>query len=239
MDRTEKESSIHSNLGENVHPQDLQSSGFAFNARMEHTNRPLGKVFQGSCQPNRPRFVDGLMLLTNCPREISFMIAQPLAFAFSSPWGFPFPRMCLSTGVFLVVWSTAGVSEAVAPPVRSVWTGGRAWEHGLFGSFLDLGRAIPRHVFGLLRCISIILSRQRLTKKTTGAPQAFPMRYRHNNDVDGFCFLLGWSCRSQVQHEDLPFTLSNKGRQMDQRSPRGFGSTWVGIWPKHFYCCMC
>ena len=25
-----------------------------------------------------PRFVDGLMLLTNCPREISFMIAQPL-----------------------------------------------------------------------------------------------------------------------------------------------------------------
>ena len=24
------------------------------------------------------RFVDGLMLLTNCPREISFMIAQPL-----------------------------------------------------------------------------------------------------------------------------------------------------------------
>ena len=28
-----------------------------------------------------PRFVDGLMLLTNCPREISFMIAQSLGHA--------------------------------------------------------------------------------------------------------------------------------------------------------------
>ena len=31
-------------------------------------------------QPGVIRFVDGLMLLTNCPREISFMIAQTLGF---------------------------------------------------------------------------------------------------------------------------------------------------------------
>ena len=47
-----------------------------------------------------PRFVDGLMLLTNCPREISFMIAQPLGPKISPKKRWP------------VLWKMAGSGDA-------------------------------------------------------------------------------------------------------------------------------
>ena len=58
------------------HGQSQQSAAWFFSARF--TNKKTGSYSVSQRHSACLRFVDGLMLLTNCPREISFMIAQKL-----------------------------------------------------------------------------------------------------------------------------------------------------------------